>query len=112
MVAYLGTVERSYQMIAGSVIGIASMRTDLTLYGAKAGTILTLCATLGFVVLGLPIDFTSTQVGALSCFLTSILLLGIEIHPAGLLSQCFGHPFMKQLGALSFGVYLWHFPSP
>lgn len=86
-------------------------------FGQKRAWMLGLGGVAGAVTLAVltvrstwPRDFLAYHVSALAGLATALVLVDVIVRPRGVLSQLLELRPLRELGRISYGVYLWHFP--
>ncbi|MEO6628229.1 MAG: acyltransferase family protein [Aquihabitans sp.] len=108
--AYYGTDTRAYQLLAGAFLAVTpslvtrARRLDLWAPAAAAGASVGLVVLSSWLVPGRPV---ARGIGA--CVLTMVLIIGLE-RGGGLVQSVFSSRPMVELGRISYGTYLWHWP--
>jgi peptidoglycan/LPS O-acetylase OafA/YrhL len=112
--AYFGTETRTYQLLFGAAIAVASMMFDSRRAGAPRGSRQhDLVAALGAVALLLLVpswlDLTPSNRGLLATVAAMALVVSIA-HSGPWTTRLVGHRLPASIGRLSYGIYLWHWP--
>ncbi|MEM8619252.1 MAG: acyltransferase family protein [Actinomycetota bacterium] len=115
--AYLNTFTRVGSMLVGAIVAIALHRragapvSDATARALQIGGLLSaaLLAWMWFVV-----DGTNTTIYRggflLHAAAVGVIIVAITIGPNGPAARMFRMEPLRQLGLVSYGVYLWHWP--
>lgn len=108
--AYFGTDTRLYQLLAGALLAIAlngrvPAIARLRAFGLAAVGLLAL------ILLATPaLGVDRSMRGVLAAGASVALLLGLEAHRGGPLHGALSWGPIVQLGQISYGTYLWHWP--
>jgi hypothetical protein len=116
MLAYLGTFERLYEVLSGGLVAVISMAYGINKFSPIVGRALSVFGLFGFLLLvpnGL-FDFgamSTVQICGISCFLTAVLLLGMEMTPErNIVISFLTLTPLTFVGNLTYSIYLVHFP--
>eukprot|EP01128_Nolandella_sp_AFSM9_P000575 TRINITY_DN10726_c0_g1_i1.p1 TRINITY_DN10726_c0_g1~~TRINITY_DN10726_c0_g1_i1.p1 ORF type:complete len:722 (+),score=112.82 TRINITY_DN10726_c0_g1_i1:80-2245(+) len=127
MRAYIGTLERGYEICAGALIACITVTYPLSPSPSPSRTgdtvpplaspyymvgrllrILSLCLFVALLIFELSLPPTTTC--ALACITTVMFLVGSEISGSAYIVPGFSKYPLVKLGALSYSLYLWHWP--
>ncbi len=108
--AYYGTDARVYQLLAGALVAMTpSLATRFRRLDRLAGPV-ALVALVGLVVVATDVvPGRPVLRGVLTCGLTVALLISLE-RGGGAARTLLAHKPMVELGRISYGTYLWHWP--
>ncbi|MFM7224142.1 MAG: acyltransferase family protein, partial [Actinomycetota bacterium] len=109
--SYYGTDARAYQLLAGACLAltpaaIRAVRRHQTLGRITAA--ISLAATVA-VATNL-VDLGPVPRGILTTLLTVALITSLEATDRGVTRNALSRPTMVELGRISYGIYLWHWP--
>ena len=109
--AYYGTDARLYQLLAGAVLAVA-LHTWRTSKGGRPAFILALAGLAGLLALGSGLVTTSPSVRGIGATAVSVLLIwGMMLGPDQPIPRFLSRPIPVFLGRISYGTYLWHWPT-
>src|SRR5262249_33299245 len=113
--AYYGTHARAYQLLAGALlaVGIRCWRWPQRGGRLLAGSapVLQVAGLAGLLVLAVSLPAVQPAVrGVGAAAAATVLLVGLEVSPAGVVARVLATPPMRELGRISYGTYLWHYP--
>ena len=117
--AYYATDARLFQLLAGAAMAVAvrefAVRRRSAGGGVEwpvAGRALALFGLLGYVVLGIElVDMPVSNRNLLATVVAGSLVLGVYTAPLSIVARAFALPWMTYLGKISYGIYLWHWPT-
>lgn len=115
--AYMGTDTRAYQIFFGVLLAIfLNARRATTANDKKPGRP-KLASALGTFFAGCLILFSSSLFdlstslrGIIASLTASLLILGLELSQNSRLHRLLRWRLLVQIGKLSYGIYLWHWP--
>jgi len=113
--AYYGTHARAYQLLAGALLAVGiwcwrwQQRGGRVL--ADSAPVLQVAGLAGLLVLaaGLPAVQPAVR-GVGAAVAATLLLIGLEVGPAGVVARVLAASPVCELGRISYGTYLWHYP--
>jgi peptidoglycan/LPS O-acetylase OafA/YrhL len=115
--AYYGTDTRVQQPLIGALLAFAFGSPIVRRIRERAGPSITIVGVLAFLsLLAAAVLFSGNSAGyykggsLLVAALTAVLILAMESRPEGSLSAGLGWNPLRQLGRISYGFYLWHWP--
>jgi peptidoglycan/LPS O-acetylase OafA/YrhL len=117
--AYYATDARLFQLLAGAAIAVAVRefavkgRTgDGGVTWPVTGRALALLGLLGYLGLGAEVvDMSVSARNLLATVVAGSLVLGVYTAPGSVVARGFALPWMTYLGKISYGIYLWHWPT-
>jgi peptidoglycan/LPS O-acetylase OafA/YrhL len=117
--AYYATDARLFQRLAGAAMAVAVRefavrgRTgDGGVTWPVVGRALAVAGLLGYVVFGTELVAMSvSNRNLLATLVAGALVLGVYTAPHSLVARSFALPWMTYLGKISYGIYLWHWPT-
>ena len=110
--AYYGTHTRAYQLLAGA--GLACLAHRAT-FGTRTrrlpATLVQAAALVALLALGMDVvDVGPSTRGVATAAVVLALLWALEAAPAGAGARLLGVTPLTELGKISYGTYLWHYP--
>ena len=116
--AYYATDARLFQLLAGAAMAVA-VREFAVRGGVGpgvtwpvAGRVLGLFGLLGYAVLGTElVGMSVSNRNLLATVVAGSLVLGVYTAPQSTVARAFALPWMIYLGKISYGIYLWHWPT-
>ena len=109
--AYYGTDSRAYQLLAGAFLAVTPQLFRLVSPARRVFRALALPALLMLIVLATSIMSMSVITRGLAvAFFTSVLIVALEHSPGGTANRWLSTRPMTDLGKVSYGTYLWHWP--
>jgi peptidoglycan/LPS O-acetylase OafA/YrhL len=117
--AYYATDARLFQLLAGAAMAVAvrefAVRGRIGDGGVTwpvAGRALALSGLLGYVVFGTElVQMSVSSRNLLATVVAGSLVLGVYTAPRSIVARGFALPWMTYLGKISYGIYLWHWPT-
>jgi peptidoglycan/LPS O-acetylase OafA/YrhL len=117
--AYYATDARLFQLLAGAAMAVAvrefAVRSRVSGGGVTwptAGRVLGVLGLLGYALLGTElVDMSVSNRNLLATVVAGALVLGVYTAPRSLVARGFALPWMTYLGKISYGIYLWHWPT-
>lgn len=115
--AYFGTDARMFQLLAGAAMAVALREFAMPAPGGgvewrRAGRVLAAAGLGGYLLFGSElVDMTVSHRNLLATFLAGALIIGVYTAQGSLISRGFALPWMTYLGKISYGIYLWHYPT-
>lgn len=104
-VAYFSTATRAWEFLAGSLLAFAGTRLPAR---ARASAVLAGLSLIGVSVMGLGTGTKLTGAGFVLPVLGTVLV--IAAGPGGLMDRLTCWRPIQTVGAISYGLYLWHWP--
>lgn len=115
--AYYGTDSRVFQPLLGAALAVLLYDKTVKAKLAQSRHIVNVLAMVSFVlilVLSYFVDGTGRFYyfggAVLVALLTVVVILDGELNPRSLITRILSIPLMVKVGAISYGVYLWHWP--
>ncbi|MDP3894214.1 acyltransferase family protein [Nocardioides sp.] len=116
--AYYATDARLFQLLAGAALAVAVrefVRADGTLAGIAwptVGRVLAAGGLLGYLVFGTAlVPMTVSSRNLVATVVAGALVVGLYLAPGSLAARAFSRPLPVYLGKISYGTYLWHWPT-
>jgi len=117
--AYYATDARLFQLLAGAAMAVAvrefAVRRRVDGGGVAwpaTGRVLGIVGLLGYVLLGTElVDMSVSNRNLLATVVAGSLVLGVYTAPQSIVARGFALPWMTYLGKISYGIYLWHWPT-
>lgn len=109
--AYYSTWVRAGELAIGALVALAtpSLPTSTRLVGRACSVLGLLLIAVAMVSFGASTAFPGTAV-LVPVSGTALVIAGGGMHRGGRLEAVIGSPLMTQIGAISFSLYLWHWP--
>ena len=116
--AYYGTDTRVHQPLIGAALALAIARRSESDRIGRFATGMWAAVAMGgtaLIIVGARVLSGSSPAyylgGSLAVAVaTAVVILGLERAPESLVAKVFSWNPLKQLGRISYGVYLWHWP--
>ena len=116
--AYFATDARLFQLLAGAALAVAlrefATRRDESggVTWPVVGQVLAVSGLVGYVVFGTElVAMSASHRNLLATLLAGALVVGMYTAPGVGLARVFALPWMTYLGKISYGIYLWHWPT-
>ena len=108
--AYYGTDTRAYQLLAGALLAMTPAALARARRLDRLAPAVALAATAGLVILSTSyVPGRPVARGVGTCILTLLLIVSLERRDGWLRRGLSSKP-MVELGRISYGTYLWHWP--
>ncbi len=112
--AYFGTDTRIQELLIGAFLGVALSRRKALRVPRPVAAYGGICAGLALLMCMILVRDSSSWLFTggftLICATAAIVIGSLELHPHGVMARALSWSPLVQIGLVSYGLYLWHWP--